>query len=98
MKVVTTAAKEPLDFGNAATVFVDGLAHIDQVGPNSHLVFYMSQRNYDGPARVVVARLIVPTAELARMARQLACPDAAIDGPAANARMDEGGGIVAVSH
>ena len=98
MKVTTTAANAALDFGNTVTVFADGLAHVDQVGPNSHLVFYMSQRMHDGPARVVVARLIVPTDQLARMARQLACPDAAIEGPAANAGMDEDGGKVLVPH
>jgi hypothetical protein len=59
----------------------------------------MAQKIDEKPSRVIVARLIIPTAELARMSRQLACPDAAIDGTAANAQTwDEAGGLVPLPH
>jgi len=98
MKLVTTDATPVYDFGNSPVHYADGLAHIDQAGPNSHLVFYMAQETDQKPGRVIVARLIIPTAALARMSRQLAYPNAAIEGPAANTRMDEDGGMVSVPH
>ena len=98
MKLVTTAASPVYDFGNSPVYYADGLAHIDQAGPNSHLVFYMAQETDQKPGRVIVARLIIPTAELARMSRQLAYPDAAIEGTAANTKLSEDGGLVALPH
>jgi hypothetical protein len=83
-KLNNPAAAGMIDMGNNFVAYVDGIGDIDQVGPNSHLVFYMLQKLDERTRRMVVARLIVPTAELARMARQLANPTAAIDGPAAN--------------
>jgi hypothetical protein len=44
MKIVTTAASPAYDFGNCSVVYADGIASIDQSGPNSHVVFYMSQK------------------------------------------------------
>jgi hypothetical protein len=47
-------------------------------GAVSHLIFYVRQhQSMDGTVRVVALRVIIPTAELPIMARQLASPDMA---------------------
>jgi hypothetical protein len=79
------------DMGNYPEVYVDGIGAIDQYGPNSQIVFYAVRRVDDRTQRMIGVRLIVPTAELARMARQLTEPNAAIDGPASNSEHPETG-------
>jgi hypothetical protein len=40
--------------------------------PNAHLTFWMAERDRDeGTRKVVVGKVVIPTAELVRMARQL---------------------------
>jgi len=66
MKLVTTDASPACDLGNNyPVVYADGITPIDQTGPNSHLVFYMAQKLDEKPSRVIVARVIIPTAALA---------------------------------
>jgi hypothetical protein len=99
MKLVTTDATPVYDMGNYPVCYADGINPIDQAGPNSHLVFYMAQKIGDeGARRIIVARVIIPTAALARMARQLAYPNDAIDGTAANAKTCEDGDPVPLPH
>ena len=64
-------------FANVA-VYADCLAKIEQAGPVSHLIFAQQQSSlYDHceqPSNIVVARVIIPTALLTKIARQLLNP------------------------
>jgi hypothetical protein len=52
--------------------YADGMDAVDQYGPNARLTFWMAERHHDeGVRKVVVGRVIIPTAELVRVARQL---------------------------
>jgi chorismate-pyruvate lyase len=72
-----------LDCGNAHVIYADSLVAIDEVGPNSHLIFAMTERNIGSGLethRLVVARVIIPTAELVCMAKQLEAGAQVLDG------------------
>jgi hypothetical protein len=75
MADIKTATGALIDMGQCPEAYVDGIARIDDNGPTSQLIFYMRQNmDGDGARRVVAARLIVPTAELANIAMQIARP------------------------
>jgi hypothetical protein len=64
--------EKPLDFGNAHSAFADSLAGIERHGPVTHLLFATEQQAIDSRNRqIITARLIVPTALLVTIARQL---------------------------
>jgi hypothetical protein len=58
-------------------VFVEGIGRIDDGGTVSHLIFYVRQIMDGRTYRMTALRVIVPTAALPLMARQLASPDMA---------------------
>jgi hypothetical protein len=72
MARISKAPTELYEWANVSDVYVDGIGRIDSNGAISHLMFYMRRHGDTGTQREVVLRLIVPTAELTTMARQLA--------------------------
>ena len=67
----------PLDLGGHVEFYSDGIVDIEQYGANAADLSLRAA--LDGRSgRVIVVRVIVPTAELARMARQLTAPGAAV--------------------
>jgi hypothetical protein len=69
-----------LDMGTTAIVYADGIDEVDHYGPNARLTFWMAERDHnDGVRKVVAAKVIIPTAELVRIARQLLAPEVAAD-------------------
>jgi hypothetical protein len=66
-----------IDFGTAPSAFADRLV-LEQHGAVTHLIFCHDQREWPGQERIVSVvdcRVIVPTAILPQLARQLACPE-----------------------
>lgn len=58
--------------GSTVIVYADGIDEVDQYGPNARLTFWMAERDHEqGVRKVVAARVVIPTAELVRVARQL---------------------------
>jgi hypothetical protein len=77
---MTTEAIPVLEYGTTITTYADQLARIERHGPVSHLIFCHTQmeggvNGYGDGRRIAVvgSRVIVPTAMLAQMARQLVC-------------------------
>jgi hypothetical protein len=77
MAKLSKAPVELTDYGTVPTIYIDGIGRIDSNGAISHLIMFMRRHECGMTHRTVELRLIVPTAELATMARQLACPDMA---------------------
>jgi len=77
MTKLTRTGSEPLqDYGNYSDVYVDGIGRIDNNGPTSHLVLFLRRAlSNNRTERCVTLRLIVPTAELPRMAAALSNPE-----------------------
>jgi hypothetical protein len=77
--------------------YVDSISRIDDGGPISHVIFCMRQIDGENPDKRTVlvpcVRLLVPTAELARMARQLANVDTAAMG----VRTDDDDAVVTIN-
>jgi hypothetical protein len=72
MAELPTPTGNSLDMGSTVIAYADGMDEVDQYGPNAHLTFWMAERDHDdGVRKVVVGRVIIPTAELVRVARQL---------------------------
>jgi hypothetical protein len=78
MTKLSKAPTKLLEMFDLNAVYVDGLGRIDDGGAVSHLIFYVRRhQSMDGTVRVVALRVVIPTAELQTMARQLATPDIA---------------------
>jgi hypothetical protein len=71
-----------LDMGNCPVMYADGLDEVDHYGPNARLTFWMTERYDDKVQKSVVVKVIIPTAELVRIARQLLLEDAPDEQPA----------------
>jgi hypothetical protein len=73
-----TAERRFIDYGTSPSIFTDRLV-IEQHGTVTHLIFCHDQREWPGQdcvVSVVDCRVIVPSAMLPQLARQLACPEA----------------------
>jgi hypothetical protein len=71
------------DYGSEHTIFADDLVGVDDLGPVTHLTFSMAKRELDADRtgeRLIVARIIIPTALRSQIARQLSDTAAAIEG------------------
>jgi hypothetical protein len=68
------------DMGSTVVVYADGIDEVDVYGPNARLTFWMAERDHEqGVRKAVAARVIIPTAELVRIARQLLAPEVTAD-------------------
>jgi hypothetical protein len=81
-------AKLPTPTGNSwdasgtVIMYADGMDEVDVYGPNARLTFWMVQRDSShdgGVTKAVMGRVIIPTAELVRIARQLLAPEISAD-------------------
>jgi hypothetical protein len=74
---MSSEQRVPLETGVLIPAFADYLAPLECYGPVTHLLFCYTQRAHQGGQETIVAcRVIVPTAILSRLARQLTCPEA----------------------
>jgi hypothetical protein len=78
MAKLRTPTSKSYDMCNAPVAYADGLEEVDYYGPNARLTFWMAESDEierAGVRKVVVAKVVIPTAELMRIARQLVMPE-----------------------
>jgi hypothetical protein len=80
MTKLTRNGSEPLvDYMSTTDIYVDGIGRIDNNGATSYVHFYQRQLEVGAikpkTQHAVVLRLIVPTAELAKMAATMSKPE-----------------------
>src|SRR5205823_14019356 len=80
MAKLRTPTGDSVDMGCTVVVYADGIDEVDHYGPNSRVTFWLVERDRfesQGVRKAVAARVIIPTAELVRIARQLCTLDEA---------------------
>jgi hypothetical protein len=75
MAKLSKAPGELVDYGPTQTIYIDGIGRIDSNGAISHLIMFARRHECGETRHIIELRLIVPTAELATTARQLASHD-----------------------